>query len=307
SVDFPGTEVGRTSAQPVTCVAASGAATVTGVAAVSGPDLTLQAGKLPVTLQPGDTLRAEVQFAPSSAGAQVATFTLQTGGCGDAKIDVTAIGLPPNFPHCPPVTAFTPKVKWAWNGGTKMSSWSNVTMTPMVANLDDDNGDGKVDETDIPEVVFASCSGASCCQNCLDPQHVENADLSGEGVLRAVHGKDGSEMWTADAASLHVPAAAQIALADLNGDGEPEIIAVQHSFRPGQTCPNTPVDSLPMCFKYITGSLLVLDRFGKLLFVSEPWTQPPTVLENDSSLLVADLDQDGYPEIVYGDTVFDST
>ena len=308
-VDFTGTMVGRTSAQPVTCLASGGALTVSAITASAGasPDLSMQAGQLPKTLQDGDALRAEVQFAPSSASAGVATFTFQTGGCGNGKVDVTAIGQPSKVPACPAVAAFTPKTKWAWNGGTRLSSWSNVTMTPAVANLDDDNGDGRVDENDIPDVVFASCSSGSCCVNCADPKHMENADLSGEAVLRAVSGKDGSERWTADAAALHVPAGAQLAVADINNDGEPEIIAVQHSFRPGQTCPGQPVDSLPMCSKYITGNLLVLDRFGKLLFMSEPWTQPPTVVENDSSLLVADLDQDGFPEIIYGDTVFDST
>ena len=310
TVSFLGTEVGRTSAQPVTCTNAGGSpVTVTGVTASAGSsgDLTLQAGALPVTLQGGDTLRAEVQYAPSGVGAVIATFTLATGGCGDAKIDVTAIGVPPKFPRCPAATTFTPKVKWAWNGGSVMKDWSNVTMTPVVVNLDDDNGDGRIDENDIPDVVFASCSAASCCVNCLDPKHLENADLSGEAVLRSISGKDASAHWTADAAALHVPAGSQIAVADLDGDGIPEIIAVQHTFRTGTTCPNTPVDSLPMCGKYISGSLIALDHTGKLLWVSEPWTQPATVVENDSSLLVADLDQDGYPEIIFGDTVFDST
>jgi predicted lipoprotein with Yx(FWY)xxD motif len=306
-VTFSGTEVGRTTAQPVTCTAAGQAVTVSGIAATGSGDLTMQAGRLPVTLQPGDTLRAEVQFAPSAAAAAVASFTFQTGGCGDAKVDVTAIGLAPNFPRCPPIAAFTPKVKWAWNGGSKMSSWSNVVMTPVVGPLTDDNGDGKVDENDIPGVVFTSCSTASCCVNCFDPKHMENADLSGEGVLRAVSGKDGKDLWTADAAALHVTAGTQIAIADVNGDGMPEIIAVQHSFRPGQVCPGMPGDSPPLCGKYISGSLLVLDRTGKLVYLSEPWTQPVNVIENDGAILVADLDQDGYPEIIFGDTVFDST
>lgn len=306
SLDFAGTQVGRTTAQPVACTATGSALTVSAVAAAPGTsgDLTLQAGHLPVTLQPGDVLRAQVQFAPSSAGAVVGSFAFQTGGCGDARVSVTALGQPAALPPCPAIAAFTPKVKWAWNGGSQLSSWSNVVMTPAVATL---TGAGAVSQTDPPDVVFSSCSAGSCCVNCLDPQHMEKADLSGEGVLRAVSGKDGSELWTAADTALHVPAATQIAIADINGDGAPEIIAVQHTFRTGQTCPGSPVDSLPMCGKYVSGNLLVFDRGGKLLFVSEPWSQPATVVENDSSILVADLDQDGDPEIIFGDTVFDST
>ena len=242
AVDFPGTEVGRTSAQPVTCIAAAGAVTISGVAVGPGssPDITLAPGPLPVTLQPGGALRAEVQFAPSGPGAKVASFTLQTGGCGDATIPVTAIGLPQKLPPCPPISAFTPKVKWAWNGGNKMKDWSNVTMTPVVANLDDDNGDGAVDETDVPDVVFASCSPASCCVNCTDPQHSENWDLSGKGVLRAVSGKDGSERWTADAESLRVPAGSQIAVADINADGEPRSSPCSTPSAPARPAPTRP-------------------------------------------------------------------
>ena len=307
SVQFSGTQVNQTSAQPVTCTSV-GAVTVTSISASPGASgsLSLVAGGLPVTIPAGGTLRAEARFAPTAAGAAVATFTLNAGGC-DAKVDVTAIGTPVNLPKCPVATTFTPKVKWAWNGGKVMTDWSNVTMTPVVVNLTDDNGDGKVDENDIPDVVFASCSAASCCVNCFDPKHMENADLSGDAILRSVSGKDGSDHWAAPDAVRHVPAGAQIATTDLDGDGVPEIIAVQHSFRTGQTCPNQPIDSLPMCYKYVTGNLLALDAAGNLKWVSEPWNQPPTVVENDSSLLVADLDQDGYPEIIFGDTVFDST
>ncbi|MBQ1926541.1 MAG: VCBS repeat-containing protein [Proteobacteria bacterium] len=47
----------------------------------------------------------------------------------------------------PPVGEFKPKVKWHWTNGT------GVHGTPIVVNLTDDNGDGKIDENDIPEVV----------------------------------------------------------------------------------------------------------------------------------------------------------
>ncbi len=50
----------------------------------------------------------------------------------------------------PPIGVFKPKVKWHYD--------DNVVSVPIVINLTDDNGDGKVDENDVPEVVFTNNS-----------------------------------------------------------------------------------------------------------------------------------------------------
>ncbi|MEM9860929.1 MAG: hypothetical protein AAF938_04885 [Myxococcota bacterium] len=67
----------------------------------------------------------------------------------------------------------------------ELSPWASVgqvTQTPIVANLDDDNGDGRIDERDVPEVLFLTFSGSG--------------DANSNGVLRAIHGggtfEDGS-------------------------------------------------------------------------------------------------------------------
>ncbi|MBS2021995.1 MAG: choice-of-anchor D domain-containing protein [Deltaproteobacteria bacterium] len=309
SVNFSGTEAGRTSAQPVACTnTGTTALTVSGVSASSGsgPDLSIITGHLPITLQPGGVLRADISFAPVSPGAQVATFTFATSGGCSASVDVSAIGNPANLPPCPHATTFTPATKWTWNGGSVSSDSSNLTMTPLVVRLADENHDGAIDEKDSPDVIFTSCSASTCCVGCSDPQHLDQADLSGTGILRAVSGKDGSALWNLTSAALQVPASSQIALGDLDGDGLPEIVAVKHTLLPAKGCPGAPDGTPAMCGKYASGTLLVLDRTGKLLFETEPWGQPDTVVENNSAPLIADLDQDGFPEIIFGDTVFDT-
>ncbi len=309
TVAFPGTPVGRTAVKPSNCInAGQSAVTITGVAIAAGSDgdLSLLAGQFPQTLQPHGVLRTQVQFAPTSTAAGTATFTLQTGGCGDAQIVATAKGDTPTLPACPAITTFTPQTKWAWNGSPQASDSNNLIMTPAVVPLTDTNGDGQIDENDVPSIVFTSCSDANCCVDCLDVQNMQNADLSGIGILHAVSGADGSDEWALTAANLAVPAGSQIAVGDLDGDGIPEIIAVQHSFRAGVACPGVP-ESPPLCGKYVSGNLMVLDNHGNLKFFTEPWTQPIDVTGNYSAPLIADLNQDGSPEIIYGDTVFDST
>jgi hypothetical protein len=73
----------------------------------------------------------------------------------------------------------TPEIIW---GGTATEALApespfsesvQVVMTPLVANLTDDNGDGAIDAQDIPEVIFMSFCGGSFTQH---------------GALRAIHG-----------------------------------------------------------------------------------------------------------------------
>ena len=51
----------------------------------------------------------------------------------------------------PPIAAFQPKEKWHYT----VPDAGGVVQTPVVINLTDDNGDGKIDQNDIPDVVFA--------------------------------------------------------------------------------------------------------------------------------------------------------
>ena len=108
---------------------------------------------------------------------------------------------------------------------------SHVQATPVVANLDDDNGDGLVNELDFPEIIFTTYTA-------LQDDNT--------GVLRAIHGggpsrgKDyfavcgSAQRWTEGDA---LPPAntcsggdgrsrSPTAVADLSGDGIPEIIQV---------------------------------------------------------------------------------
>ncbi|MFO0551663.1 MAG: CARDB domain-containing protein [Polyangiaceae bacterium] len=118
--------------------------------------------------------------------------------------------------------------------GSPFEKSAQVVMTPLVINLDDDNGDGLVNERDFPEVVFMTFC---------------NSEISNNGILRAIHGggvnkgKDyfavcGAQAWhegdplpttcatgadTCAAATLN--STSPIAAGDIDGDGFPEIVA----------------------------------------------------------------------------------
>ena len=95
------------------------------------------------------------------------------------------------------------------------------------------------------------------------------------GRLRAISGADGSDLWTVTDHRYRVRGAAGVALGDIDLDGEIEIIATHES----DTLMAFEADGT---FKWRAASSGGLDRWG--------------------SASIADLDQDGVPEIVMGAT-----
>jgi hypothetical protein len=153
-----------------------------------------------------------------------------------------------------------------------------VLATPLVANLTDDNDDGQVDLCDTPDVVVVAFSPDTFSS--VEQIYASNARiyiLDGEtGSLK--QRIEDPVTWFA------IPA-----LADIDGDGEVEIIAPQS----------------------IYGNMMAWNADGTQVsgfdatFVEGPDVNPPT-LEFAAPVSVYDLDGDGNPEILLYRYVFDS-
>lgn len=185
-------------------------------------------------------------------------------------------------------------------GAVSPFQWSNqVASTPMIANLDDDNGDGLIDELDFPEILFVSHTAQ---------------EVNVNGVVRAIHGggagkgKDffalcGDPLSSAGAVWHEGDAVTQdcnpsdtdaesrtaglarpggmVAVGDVDGDGRPEIVVGLE-----------------------TGGFMLLDNRGSPLYRSpnnlwesnaERWKYPGPAIVN--------LDLTGFAEIVFGNRV----
>ncbi len=157
-----------------------------------------------------------------------------------------------------PYSEFDPEeiIEWQWSGSAVDAAYDQVMMTPIVINLTDDDGDLVVDDRDTPDVLFNTYAGSNYTTDgrlravsgadgsdlwtVTDPAYatapgsgLAAGDLDGDllpeivavtddGELMLVE-HDGSVTWvTAHGRSFGT--GTHPAIADLLGDGTPEII-----------------------------------------------------------------------------------
>jgi len=154
--------------------------------------------------------------------------------------------------------------KWYWSGGTTMPDYKYVVATPLVINLSDDNSDSYINLKDTPDIVFIA----------------RDTPGTANGILRAISGDDAREIFTVTDPAHHSFTRTCPAAGDIDDDGFPEIITVHE-------------DRLtPMAFEHD----------GTFKWLGEP---DPHAIELNGVLSIADLNQDGEPEIIFGSTVWD--
>lgn len=126
-------------------------------------------------------------------------------------------------------------------------------VAPVVGNLDDDNGDGIINQDDVPDVIV-NVTGSTTWIVALD-------------------GATGDEKWAWSGASYW----GSIAIADIDGDGVPEVLAYDQSAVPTA----------------LTATGGVLWRAAGPTHAAVP------------QISVADLDEDGVPEVIADALVLD--
>ncbi|MBW1807684.1 MAG: choice-of-anchor D domain-containing protein, partial [Deltaproteobacteria bacterium] len=286
---FPATDIGRSSVKTFVCINhGSETLTVTDVAKEAGTsaEFGLSAPGIPLLVPPDGELHVEVEYLPSDvgtdSGAVIVTSEFSSPGCDNftlIAVPLQAEGKTPDLPECIEPAQFLPQLQFAWpNGNITNPQWVQVGMTPIVINLTDDNGDGQIDEGDVPDIAFNSFLGV---QGVFD------------GILRVISGDDGHEIWTIPDLNLRTEYTTHLAAADIDGDNRPEVLALKLA----------PRDENMMLKQ--TGSILCFEDDGTLKWESEPWHGPTGYYEDLSSLGIADLDNDGHPEIFRGASVFD--
>ena len=197
-----------------------------------------------------------------------------------------------------PPDSFEPDVQWSWDGGGSI-------VTPLVANLTDDNADGSIDLCDVPDIVVVTegltgtihvLSGDDGHEHFTIAPVQSNVtpaigDIDGDGEAEIVAGvggifgpiafaayeTDGTQMWQTEAIWQQDQGGA-IAIADVDNDGSPEIIADGY----------------------------ILRANGDVMFSADPQTGW-ILAQRNTATIAADLDGDADLEIILGQSAYHHT
>ncbi len=146
-----------------------------------------------------------------------------------------------------------PGLEWRWNSTLAEPTYIQVMMSPESADLD---GDG------IPEVIFIS---------------YQHRAWQADGILRALHGADGTEYFNVLDPALRAAPGSDLAVGDIDNDGLPEILAIKQ-----------------------TGEVMCFDNDG-----TWKWTSK-VIVGIRKAVAIADIDNDGVPEVIAGRTVLNN-
>ncbi|MDD9179001.1 MULTISPECIES: choice-of-anchor A family protein [Aliivibrio] len=164
------------------------------------------------------------------------------------------------FPGKEP-TPIDAKLKWHWQGGDFMPKANQIMATPLVAQLNDDNNDGVIDNSDVADVIVVTFEGSQYTK---------------PGIVRALSGIDGTELWDYKNGAVYSDPRHTPALADLDNDGLIDIVVSDQA----------------------TNEIRIITNEGEIKKV---------ISRNDKStggISIADLDGDGVAEILTGTSVY---
>jgi hypothetical protein len=204
----------------------------------------------------GRWIAALVALAVSGGCSKTSTEQEARARGGGNLSDDSCEVVPPFTPN------FQPELQWAWTGSALLPEFNQVMMTPAVADV---NQDG------IPDIIFSSFRDAPG----------DEVDWK-EGVLRAISGNDGHDLWAVTDPAYRIKGAASIAVGDIDHDGKVEICGIPFNGR-GIICYEN-----DGTFKF---------RSAEDAFDYNEWGGPS----------LADLDGDGNVEILDGNRVYSNT
>ncbi len=222
---------------------------------------------------------------------------LVPGDAGTITIDEACLGESGGGGGAEVTDPWNVKTKWTFSAPAADSSATNSYAQPVIGNLDDDNGDGTIDEDDSPEVVISA--------------------FGSRGYLVAIDGATGREKWSY--ANTSTTGAALIA--DIDSDGYPDVVGYDQSARPialeGDGTLKWTASRSPTSTSYPLVSVADLDGDGNPEVIADDlvlngedgsveFSLNNSVANPYRIAAVADADLDGDQEIYMGGNAYDS-
>ena len=160
-----------------------------------------------------------------------------------------------------PISPFAMEPKWQWNSSNFLPEYDQVMSTPIIVQLNDDNDDGIIDNKDVADVLIVA---------------FKSNQYSKPGLLRALSGIDGSELWSYENGGVFSDSYNSVSVADLDNDGNLEIVS------------NNPTLSVIQISNHLGEVIKELPKSGDI----------------GGSSSISDINNDGTPEILLGTNVF---
>ena len=220
-------------------------------------------------LQRGDDVPpGEVDSAPPP-GDSPADSAAPLDECPEQSFPAEDAEENPECELAPQTGQFTPVVQWHMESFSVEPGSNNVMATPMVAHITDDDGDGVWGSAgDTPDVAVVTHGSAN--------------------VLRVISGDGSGVHWSVSADSPQ--GQSMPAVADLDGDGDPEIVVATDSGR-------------VVAYSHTGGRIwqsaaFVIDEglFGADAVDFDVYCTAPAI---------SDMDGDGAPEVIVGRVILD--
>ncbi|MFI5299002.1 MAG: FG-GAP repeat domain-containing protein [Polyangiales bacterium] len=232
--------------------------------------------------------------------------------------------------HPPAFTSLSPVTKYSWGGEVTPPTSTDVMMTPIVVPLEDTNCDGKVDQSDVPDILVTSFTGGGYTVAgtlhalrvvggaLVERWHVDGVQPSSQLAAGNLDGKPGNEViacfvdgsthaFDASGKQLWVSPTVQCAtpaIADVDGDGVVDVV-VETEIVSGVT------GTLEHKFPGGIGPFVIsdIDGDGQLDVVVAAGAYhadgtrfvTPTFSFGGTFPAIGDFDRDGKPEIVADD------
>jgi large repetitive protein len=182
-----------------------------------------------------------------------------------------------------PANPIQPVLKWQKTG-------LKILRPPVIAPLADTNGDGKVNDKDIPAIVVTQYNGFDYIK-----------DTMMNGTLSAWRGNNGGNLFSIyDTDRAIYMNGSPVAAGDIDADGFPEVLVQSNCALSGRVC-----------------SIVAYDHNGnrkwdndasvRAWIAAHPGGYVAGPMSNSSPPVIADLDHSGKPEIIVGTTVINST
>lgn len=185
----------------------------------------------------------------------------------------------------PDTSTFEPVVEWQMSSFDEFPDAVNTLETPIVGNLTDDNGDGLINDDDIPDIVLSMHE---------DPNLHWCSSEATAGVLRVISGDGSTVHWSIRDVDLEgqawlISGASNPAIGDIDNDGLPEIVV-----------------GVYLGYNIEEIRVVAFDHTGVLEWwteIEQMWMGQPCGVPM-YNLAIGDVDADGYPEIFAGTQVY---